>query len=364
MKPTVDTKWSATGTKTEPSSGQKDAGWTAGGYGFAQWMNFWQDGVDQWVKWLAAFESTAHTWSAQQTFNAGPAVTPLIGDGSVGGGNANGVQGIAGGSGAGVLGQNTGGTGPGVDGIAANTATSTGVRGRAFPGQPGYGVTGWGNGSAGTGAGVAGFGNASSTVPAAGGDGVLGTASTSANMAGVRGKATAVGNESGVTGDAGTFGLVPGVLGKAGTGAGSFGVQGVTGGVGNFAAVYGLSSHAGAYGVYGAASTGAESGVYGTTGGTSNGAGVSGVSAHDGVPGVKGFAHGSTGEAGVHGSGLGASGYGVIAEGKNSSPVRSALRIVPQSVAPTSPQRGDVYVDGTGVMWIYNGSAWHFVNVT
>ncbi len=57
-------------------------------------------------------------------------------------------------------------------------------------------------------------------------------------------------------------------------------------------------------------------------------------------------------------------GYAVIAAGDVTTPVRAAFRIVPQDTAPSSAQRGDMYVDSaTGKLKIYNGSAWESVGV-
>src|SRR6266576_1419009 len=99
-KPTADTKWAASATKTEPSSGQKDAGWVVGQKPPAQWHNWWQDAVDQWVKWLSAFESTAHTWTALQTFQLGLIVTQSTSNSPgvhpTGNGNGDGVWGTGG----------------------------------------------------------------------------------------------------------------------------------------------------------------------------------------------------------------------------------------------------------------------------
>jgi hypothetical protein len=350
-KPTADTTWSVTGTKTEPSAGQKDAGWVVGQKPPAQWLNWWQNAVYQWILWLSVFELQAHTWTDQQTFTAGVNTGPLIADATVGGGNATGGLGLGSGTGSGFTGVG-GATGPGLLGIGGATS-GVGVHGETAAGsitsEPG--VLGIYKGAA-NGAGVEGQNTT-------GGDGVLGTGKSAMgfNYSGVRGRADGVNSEAGVVGESG-FGLIPGVLGKAGNAAGAVGIKGISGGVSNFAAVWGLSTHAGVFGVYGSASTGAEAGVYGATGGVSNTAAVQGVSSHDGVPGVKGFAHGSTGEAGVHGSGSGASGYGVIAEGKNAAPVRAALRIVPQSAQPTTGQKGDLYVDNTGIIWLHNGITW------
>lgn len=69
-KPTVDALWSTTGTKVEPSAGVKAAGWAVNQRPPAQWLNFWMNAVYQWIVWLAAFESTQHTWTAPQIHTA------------------------------------------------------------------------------------------------------------------------------------------------------------------------------------------------------------------------------------------------------------------------------------------------------
>lgn len=358
-KPTADTKWAASATKTEPSSGQKDAGFTVGTKPFAQWENWWKDAVDQWVKWLSAFESTAHTWSAQQTFTAGAGVNPLTSDGTVGGGNVTGIIGKGSGTGSGVSGANLTGTGYGVFGLGGTGGGAGGILGQAGPGTTDPGVVGFGNGGSGGGPGVAGYGNSSTSTPAAGGDGVLGVASTDANAAGVRGRASA-GTQLGVRGEAGANASSHGVGGVGPTGgvAGA-GVVGFSGGTSNTAAVYGLSLHAGVPGVLGVGSpSGSAAGVVGNTNATTNVAAVSGVSSHAGVPGVRGQTQGSTGEAAVEGNASANDGYGVMAVGKINTPARAALRVVPQNNAPSSPQQGDIYVTSVGVLMIYAAGSW------
>lgn len=78
--------------------------------------------------------------------------------------------------------------------------------------------------------------------------------------------------------------------------------------------------------------------------------------------GVKGTATGSTSGAGVLGDGA-SGGYGVTAQGAFSSPQRAAFRIVPQQgSAPSSAQKGDLYVsDAGGKLMIYDGGAWVLV---
>ena len=80
---------------------------------------------------------------------------------------------------------------------------------------------------------------------------------------------------------------------------------------------------------------------------------ISGVSATS-TPAMEG-ANSGTG-AGVEGLNTG-TGYGVIASATVANPVKSALRIVPQNAAPTSPVKGDVRVDATnGRIYAYDGT--------
>jgi hypothetical protein len=85
-----------------------------------------------------------------------------------------------------------------------------------------------------------------------------------------------------------------------------------------------------------------------------------GIDASGATQGVKGTATASSSTAaGVVGTGATANAYGVVMEGKASSPVRASARIVPQSPAPSSAQMGDLYVNSSdGKLYVYNGSAW------
>jgi len=69
VKPTNLAEW-ATGAApiVEPTTPQKQAGWPVDFKPPAQWFNWWMELVHQWMVWLDAFESEAHTWSAIQTF--------------------------------------------------------------------------------------------------------------------------------------------------------------------------------------------------------------------------------------------------------------------------------------------------------
>lgn len=129
-KPTVDVSWATltaypdgTPTITEPSAGEKAQGQEVGEPVLAQYLNFLFNGIWQWVVWLMNFESTAHTWTAQQTFTG----TTLFsaGTGAV--------------------------AGPGAQGFLATGETNTSTNGSARGGIGGQ-ATG-GNATAGTGAG-------------------------------------------------------------------------------------------------------------------------------------------------------------------------------------------------------------------
>lgn len=81
-KPTQSHDWAnaASGSDmTAPSSGQIDAGWSSGSFPPHNWFNWWMNKVDLWIDWLRDYESTAHTWTALQTFSSGvslPTPTP------------------------------------------------------------------------------------------------------------------------------------------------------------------------------------------------------------------------------------------------------------------------------------------------
>lgn len=78
-----------------------------------------------------------------------------------------------------------------------------------------------------------------------------------------------------------------------------------------------------------------------------------------GAAGVEGSST-NAGSAGIFGRSSGSFlAYGVMASSGVSSPVKSALRLIPQGSDPSSPLQGDVYVNsGDGTLRIYNGSAW------
>lgn len=71
-KPTELTRWATDGGAdvVEPGSGTKDAGYGDAAAPDAGELNWMLNRIYLWEVWLNAFESTAHTWSAAQTFNA------------------------------------------------------------------------------------------------------------------------------------------------------------------------------------------------------------------------------------------------------------------------------------------------------
>jgi hypothetical protein len=271
-----------TGPIVEPLLAQKQHGFDPGNTVPAQWLNWLFNLLYQWIVWLNAFETTAHTWTAQQTFNVAGAncidatatggFPAIIGTGS--GANA-GVEGhgaaIAGGLG--LFGQTAGnnvGAVAGVMGLGSNTAGA----GRFSYG----GIFSGGSGGSG-GAGVWAYAAAASAMPGVKGDG---------DGAGAGGYFT--GGATGV----GAFGL--------GGGAGVFGVQGQGGAAGG-PGVYGLGVAGGGFDYAGVVGQGG--GITGYGGSFRGGAGGV-LGAAIGLFAVGGSATGNNGAMGadVQGSGV------------------------------------------------------------
>lgn len=154
-----------------------------------------------------------------------------------------------------------------------------------------------------------------------------------------------------------------GGTGVAGVATGTNGVG--TNGHGTNIGANGLADGASGLGVYGRATGLGGYGVKGRadqTSGSTSSAGVLGEAAErpnsDGVRGV--LRAGSSDTAtGVLGDGSLASGYGVTAKGDATSPLRSALRVVPQDTAPVSAQEGDIYFNSTThLSYRFDGTNW------
>jgi hypothetical protein len=74
-KPTELPEWGTTSTNiTDPPLSYKQPGFPTGAQvpsGVLNWLLFT---IYSWILWLSTFESTAHTWSAVQTFSTAPAL--------------------------------------------------------------------------------------------------------------------------------------------------------------------------------------------------------------------------------------------------------------------------------------------------
>ena len=203
-------RWASTVTANparyvDPPSGKKDIGWDVAEKPPAQWKNWLLYNTYNWLVWLDAFESEAHTWSATQTFGVGISVSnstlntrAIYG---VGNGSAEGIKGVGGASGHGVIGE----------GSAAGT----------------YGLFGYGLAAGVIGVrGEGGSGSAGGTfLGGSGAAGVQGTGGTG-NSVGVAGQG--VGTGTGVTGNGGSTGKGGEFLG--GTGGNPCGARCVGGG--------------------------------------------------------------------------------------------------------------------------------------
>jgi|GEM_PF-5815017 len=303
-KPTVIPRWADTGTRTEPSSGKKDAGWTfeeAPPYNYENWL---QGITGDWIKWInerfadgaskdelfiknpgnaddaikikAAIIESPYPWEvdlATAAFGASTAAFKGIADSA-----------------------STGNAGHGLHGVGAD-AVSNGDGGAGV-----YGEGGDKNGAFEDGPGVYGVGPAI---------GVLGLEEGFSFPTGLAG---------GVVG----YGTI-GVNGLGGDGTAGPGFQGVTGTGGD-----GDTNQNGGYGVYG-------------NGGAGNGTG-------NGGPGVYGV--------GGPGGGSGLEGYGVHARG-GSTNSRAAIYCEPRNGAPSGGSAGEIYYDSaSNKLYCHNGAGW------
>lgn len=82
-KPLNKPRWASTVTAdplryVEPPSGKKDAGWDVGERPPAQYENWLRGVTSDWIDWLDTYESTPHTWTAQQTFTPATNVPGIV----------------------------------------------------------------------------------------------------------------------------------------------------------------------------------------------------------------------------------------------------------------------------------------------
>lgn len=162
-KPSTTPEWATGGGAPvlEPLLAEKQAGWPVAFRPPAQWFNWWMRLVYQWLVWLEAFESEAHTWTALQQLNgrasitvSGTAAALQITNGTVGaiglqsqvdngvgveGSGLAGVQGL--GMGVGGVGgffASAGGTGPAMD--IEHAFSGIGLRVRTVSASPGTAI--------------------------------------------------------------------------------------------------------------------------------------------------------------------------------------------------------------------------------
>jgi hypothetical protein len=70
-KPLELPEWASGGGApiTDPSSSEKQAGWSVGALPPAEYFNWWQKLVWNWTQWLNSLTDQVLTWTAAQTFN-------------------------------------------------------------------------------------------------------------------------------------------------------------------------------------------------------------------------------------------------------------------------------------------------------
>ena len=85
---------------SEPASGKKDIGWLVGEKPPAQWENWMRLQDYNWLVWLDAFETEAHTWTKLQTLTASVLNTRAIL--ATGNGSGSAIKGIGGAAGNGI----------------------------------------------------------------------------------------------------------------------------------------------------------------------------------------------------------------------------------------------------------------------
>jgi len=297
-----------------------------------------------------------------------------------GGSNATNLPGSAGVEAIAGSGGNTGGPGGiGVKGTGgdAQIAAYGGPGGAFFGGRSSLAGNNYG-GAGVEGTGGDGFGSERGGHGGFFQGGVPGTTGTGGD--GVQGFGRIGGTTSGPGGSGGSFaGGAGGLNSDGGRGVSGHGGQGGQEGANDGNGGTGAQGWGGPAGVNG---TGGAGGSFlGAAGGTTSGAGGSGVVASGGTAtsgnggaggdftGAAGGGAGTPGP-GIHGKSGGNGGYGVIAEGDSgATPVRAALRLVPQDADPSVALQGDMiatsasHPSGGGLVRFYDGTVWKTVTM-
>jgi hypothetical protein len=278
-KPTNKAEWATGGASiTEPLLAEKQAGWPVAFKPPAQWFNWWMKLVHQWILWLDAFETEAHTWTVLQTFNAGVLAASF--GAAPGTPGIRGTNALAGATASAILGSTTAGTG--ASGVRGTSSSNTGYGGRfENTGDAGIAIFAQANGTT-----I--YGLASGNYAVAGVTGVLDSNALGFAVAGVVGQS----NKPGAPGVLGTGAQsVTGVYAKGGdaedSGNGGLGLM-VRGGYGaseDFGGDWnggnGIDVIAGGAGGDGSLGVGANAGTNSIRGGS-----INGIFNDEGEPGV------------------------------------------------------------------------------
>ncbi len=305
-KPTTLPEWasSAIAGITEPSTLQKQSGWAVRQKPPAQYLNWWQKLVYQWIVWLDGLTNEALTWAAGHIFSAGIKTDTV---------DSTGATDL-------VLKRN--GSTVASFGSASMDAAARKITNLAAPsaGTSDAATTTYVDNADSTHAALTNPHSATSAATASRlvvRDANAGAAFAKVTSTAVAGdspaiEATGHGNAHGIVGTAGASGFA----GVSGVGAGGTGI--------------GVRGEANTFGVAGFTTDGSGIGV---TGNGTTGIGVSG----NGNPGVQASSNGAT---------------------------RGALNLVPQS-APSAPQNGDMWVEtGTNTLKVRINGVTKTVTIT
>lgn len=343
---------------SEPAAGKKDIGWLVAEKPPAQWKNWLLLMIYNWLVWLDAFETEAHTWTQLQTLQRGQTITQANANTralrATGNGTAEGALFEGGTGGHGAIGQCFGPANYGLYGKGDPAgAASFGVRGEGgLNGDGGSFIgSGTGYGLRGTGGGTSGYGGLFTGTGAL--PGVVGTSN---------GAGTGVYGQGGPTG-IGVVGIGGGTSGRGGE---------FTGGAGSSDGLKGIGGTTNGNGVVGQGS-GSGSGVSATGGTTGHGAVLSGgATSGDGLQATGGPAgYGGLFTGGSNGPGVRAVGGAGNAPGLQAMPSGNGAGIEAAgggtgiAIAATANVTTTTdFIAGSGALCTVSGSKVEFSTVT